>query len=354
MKIAIDCRMSGMSGIGVYLDNILTYLVQLENEDHYYLIGDPTILSPISNRKNCTIVPFNAPIFSLREMVCFPTKIINSCDVFYSPNYNIPFGIHIPIFSTIHDVVFLDVDNLVSTTGRFIRRLFLWRTAKISKKIFTVSNFSKSRIKHHFEKCNEIIVANSGINRELKAFIPNETKTYDSNYILFIGNIKKHKRLDVLLDAFEIAKKNGLDHKLVIIGDSSNFKSSDTSIMKRLSSLDNNIIFTGRIENDQLYCIISKATLLVQPSVYEGFGLPPMEAMYLGCDALISDIPVFKEIYGSLPVSFFKTDNVQDLAEKLLTSIRKKLVNSSTKNEIDSLYNLDRTAEMILNHLKNK
>ncbi len=350
MKIAIDCRMSGMSGIGVYLDNILAYLLSVKTENTYVLVGNHSALACYGELPHCNIVQTDAPIFSIKEVFGFPTKEINQCDVFYTPNFNIPFGIKIPVYATIHDMVFLDVKGLTSKLGKLIRWMVLWRTTRISKKLFTVSEFSKKRIQYHFKKSPDIIVANSGINRELKAFKLNREAPYPFQYILFIGNIKKHKGLDVLMEAFSRAQNKGFENKLVIVGDYENFKSADVSVIRRIEEQNEHVVFTGRISNEQLYNTIAHATLLVQPSVYEGFGLPPLEALYLGCNVLISDIPVFHEIYEKLPVTFFELNNVDDLSDKIVLHAQNHVSNPHIKMDIDNLYSLDRTAQLLLTH----
>ena len=87
--------------------------------------------------------------------------------------------------------------------------------------------------------------------------------------------------------------------------------------MKEEDLQSDDVIFTGRLSDDQLLREIASAKFLVQPSLYEGFGLPPLEALYLGTQPIISDIPVFKEVYGDLPVLFFKTEDAKDLSDKL-------------------------------------
>ena len=351
MKIAVDCRMSGMSGIGVYLDNVLAYFLSERSDNTYLLVGDRSKLKCYENHPGCQIVHTDIPIFSLNEVIGFPTKEINKCDVFFTPNFNIPFGIRIPVYSMIHDVVFLDVKGLTSKIGKFIRWMVLWRTTRISKKIFTVSDFSKQRIRAHFRKAPEIIVANSGINMDLKVYEVSDKAPYPFKYIMFIGNIKKHKGLDSLLQAFEMARNKGLEHKLVVVGDYENFKTADAGIIKRIDEQNENVVFTGRISNEQMYNTIAHSSLLVQPSVYEGFGLPPLEALYLGCNALITDIPVFREIYGELPVTFFKLNDIDDLSEKIIDCTQKGPLMPSIKEDIEKSYSLNRSAQLILSHI---
>lgn len=353
MKIAVDCRMTGMSGIGVYLDNILRYFISANVDDQYLLVGSRKKLSVYVNNQSCEILDTDVPIFSLKEFFGFPVKEINKCDLFYSPNFNIPYGIKVPIFSTIHDVVFLDVNGLTSGIGKFIRRCLLKRTVRISKMLFTVSAFSRQRIMYHFPDAPEIIVANSGINHMLMEYKPCELSPYPFEYILFIGNIKKHKGLEILLNAFDNARGKGFDRKLLIVGDHENFRTADKKILRRLDEQDKNIIFTGRITDEQLYDTIAHSSLLVQPSVYEGFGLPPLESLYLGCNALISDIPVFHEIYGSLPVTYFDLNDINDLENKIISCVNNEKLPESVRFDIDKLYSLSRTSELILSHIKN-
>ena len=146
MKVAIDCRMLEMSGIGVFLHNLLNAFISGNSDDNFVLFGNSNLLQEWNELKKVRIVETRVPIFSYREFIDFPVSEVNRCDVFFTPNYNIPGWIRIPIFSTIHDVVFLDIENLVTPIGRLIRSLFLRRALIRSRSVFTVSEFSKNRI----------------------------------------------------------------------------------------------------------------------------------------------------------------------------------------------------------------
>lgn len=353
MNIAIDCRMSGLSGIGVYLDNILEQWTKHRNEHTFTLFGDKKNLTRYTPYSNVRIVETNIAIFSFKELFRFPSKEINKCDVFYSPFFNIPGGITIPIFSTIHDVVFLDVDELAGKVGTYIRKLALQRAYRISSSIFTVSEFSKKRIQFHLGTKKDIIVTYCGINHELKTFQSPAQRYYDFEYLLFIGNIKKHKGLDILLKAYRTSRENGFTPKLVIVGDNKRFKTVDKEISHLLEEeLDSNIVYTGNISNEKLYIIIEQALLLVQPSVYEGFGIPPLESLYLGCNVLLSDIPVFREIYAGFPVTFFDRDNLLELSEKIQTYSTLGPVSTNIRLEIDKRYNFHLASNLIWNQIE--
>ena len=271
--------------------------------------------------KNARILDTDIKTFSLKEMFFFPKNLrdeINQCDIYYSPFFNIPGSIKIPIFTTIHDIIFPDIKDLVSPLGLFIRMYFFKRAYRLSKKFFTVSEFSKSRIKYHLGNKKPIIVTFSAPLpvfldfKKLEGF--NKTKT-----LIFIGNIKKNKGLSILLDAFSLLLAENFQYKLIIVGEKDNFRTSDNSVMRKIERMGNeNITFTGNISDTDLCDYIAKASLLVQPSLYEGFCLPPLQALVLGTNVLISDIPVLREVYQNFPVNFFNSGDSLDLKEKIV------------------------------------
>lgn len=347
MRIAIDCRMLGKSGIGVFLENILNNLISTYNNHNYLLIGSQCQLDKYKLIPNCTVLYTNIEIFSLKEQICFPVSIINECDLYFSPNFNIPPRIKIPVYSTIHDIVFLDVKGLTSFIGKAIRKFMIYIAIKRSKKIFTVSNFSKNRIEYYFNTKDKIIVTYNGLTEELiNAKVPTLDKPFN-DYILFVGNIKTHKGIGILLKAYLQAKNLGFDKKLVLIGNYKNFRTKDSEVISLINELGDDIIFTGYIDNILLYNYIYHASLLVQPSIYEGYGLPPLEALYLGTPVLLSDIPVFKEIYTMFNVSFFSVGNSNELAKSLLNFPYKDQVKEN-KEKITSTYSYKKSASIII------
>ena len=341
MKIAIDCRMIGKSGIGTYIENIVPIILEYNKNNTYLLIGNKQQIEKFQSLKNVELQFTDIPPLSIKEFFFFPVSRINKCDAYYTPYINIPLGIKVPIFSTIHDVVFLDIKGLSSWFGTIVRKSFYKRAIDISKCIFTVSEFSKSRIVSHFQTNKNIYVTYSAISKEIKNFQQIQDKIYDFPYFIFVGNIKKHKGIDLLIQASQIIKETDPNLKIVIVGDYKKFKSKDKHIINLMKNISDNIMFTGYISNKLLYNIIIQAQALILPSYYEGFGLPPLEALYLGGNALISDIPVLKEIYENLPVTFFKQGDVKELAKSISTFEKKNIDISSTRKFIDSKYNFE-------------
>lgn len=314
MKIAIDCRFVGKSGIGTFIMSVVDHLLAEHPENQYLLITEKG--APLKAGPNIELLESGIKPFSLKELFAFPISKINQCDVFFSPYVNIPGGIKVPVYSTIHDCVFFDVDGLVSPIGRIVRKFFYKRAVNLSRKIFTVSEFSRQRIQFHFPSSKEIIVAGNGISKAIQEF-NSDGAPIKHDYYIYVGNIKRHKGLHTLVNAYVLAKKRGLTSKLMIVGNNQNFKTSDESLTTIIEQT-NGIEFTGWVSNERLISLIASAKALVQPSLYEGFGIPPLEALYLGTNVILSDIPVFEEIYEGLPVTFFKVGDNEYLAEKLL------------------------------------
>ena len=253
-----------------------------------------------------------------------------------------------PIYSTIHDVLFLDLPSLKGFIGRTIRKLAIQRVVKISSHIFTVSEFSKSRIIYHSPYAKGITVCYNGADNINPSLTESYSKIIDEPYYLYIGNIKPHKGLNILLDAFEKIS-NTCSRKLVIVGNQDNFLTSDKKIFKRLSALSSrkDIVFTGYVDQTQLINIISNAYCLIQPSIYEGFGLPPLEAMHLGTPVILSNIPVFKELFSDFPVTFFESENPESLAKKMIKEFKRIRLNHQ---QIDK-YSYKKTADIILSKI---
>ena len=316
MKIAFDCRYFGNSGIGRVNEGILEDLLANDGHGHQWvLIGDPTKLAkfvPLGE-----ILAENSNPFSKSGLFFEKTALnkINACDAFLSVGYVFPFGIKIPLYLFIHDCVFFDKKE---TTNGFvdlqIKRYFYKRAVKKSRRIFTVSEFSKGRIVSLFKADPEkITVVLNGVAPAVLSFP--KAKRKNQNFI-FVGNFKSHKGIDVLLAAYTSYRKEGGTMSLTIVGNQDNLR---TAYRFRDEERDlEGVSFLEKPDDETLLAAMASASALIQPSRYEGFGLPPIEALCLGTNVILSDIPVFKEIYGNMDVVFFHDGDSEDLKDKML------------------------------------
>lgn len=339
MKIAIDCRYLGKSGIGRVCQGILDHLDY--NEHEYFLIGNEEKLRAYSP---AYIIPNDGNPFSPKGLFSFPKMINQFCDCIIIPNFIIPYGIRIPVYSVMHDLIFLDLPKI--TTKGFldyrIKKMLLKRCMKKSVRIACVSGFTKSRCEHYFPKyAGKCYVNYIGLSEEVLGFDTNGIEK--TNSIVYVGNVKPHKGLNTLIDAFHMLPK-GM-YQLKIIGEKEGFLVG----MKEENLKSDDVIFTGRLSDDQLLREIASAKFLVQPSLYEGFGLPPLEALYLGTQPIISDIPVFKEVYGDLPVIFFKTGDAKDLGNALMKAEGRAFTATS---EFSEKYHYQNFAKRLISVIK--
>lgn len=345
-KIAIDARYIGKTGIGTYIENILLEIVK-KHQETYFVIFINDDKQRVIEQANLKYIKVDISPFSIKELLAFPVNQINKCDAFYSPTVNLPIGIRVPVYTTIHDLIFFDIPKIVSPFGRLIRNAYMKFGYYYSNTIFTVSKFTESRIRYHLGNKKRIIVTYSAISNEIKEFVINNNK---NDSFIYVGNIKEHKGLTILLEAFKMAQKNGLKSKLIIVGNADRFASGsiDTSLLT-----GDNIFYTGYLNNQDLFKLIASSKALVLPSKYEGFGLPPLEALYLGTEVILSDIPVLKEIYQDLPSHYFKTGNVEDLADVLLSFNNRGINVDDIRELIDNKYNFNTISETIYQTIYN-
>ena len=344
MRIAIDCRLIGQSGIGTFIENVVHHIVKWQ-ETEFVLIGKKDVLSCYEKLQHCSIVECNHGSFSLKELLCFPLKEVNQCDAFYTPNFNIPLGIRVPIFSTIHDIVFFDTENFSSFIHKIALKWYIKRALAVSKGLFTVSQFSRQRIQGYFHTSREINVICNGISIELQNYKTTHPITNSRSGIVYLGNIKKYKGLHILWKAYKKMLDEGIDTPPLTIIGRFDFRTKDNEILRTIQENQDKIHLITNADNQQVYEMLSHAECLISPSLYEGFGIPPLEAMSLGTPAIISDIPVYKEIYGKFPVTFFKAGDADDLYRKL-----KSLPTSPVETDsiIASTYTYEKAAQNIM------
>ena len=344
MRIAIDCRLIGQSGIGTFIENVVPHMVATPDAD-FVLVGDKAQLADYAGRENCTVVECTYDSFSPKELLRFPVKAVNTCDVFYTPNFNIPTGIRIPIYCTIHDIVFFDTGHFGSTLHRAALKWYVRRALRIAKGVFTVSQFSRQRIQDYFHTQRDIQVLCNGLSQELLEYKASHPVVQQRAGIVYLGNIKRNKGIHILWQAYQkLMDEGGNVPPLTIIG-RFDFRTKDDEILQTVLANKDKVRLVTDATNQQVYDILAHAACLVSPSLYEGFGIPPLEAMSLGTPVILSDIPVYQEIYGHYPVTFFKAGNADELCRMLRTL-------PSSPIDVDELivstYTYEKTAKKIM------
>lgn len=195
----------------------------------------------------------------------------------------------------IPDMSFLRNPEWFSLKYRLVYSLFYPFNIKKAKKIITISNFSKKEILNFFPNIKyDIIVTHCSIGHEFHPSF-NMVRLYDFRYILAVSSIDPRKNFLRLVQAFKLL--NDKDIKLVIVGSENKLFSNDA--LKSEIENNSNIIFTGYINDEKLINLYSHAECFAYPSLYEGFGIPPLEAMSCGCPVVVSDASSLPEVCGN-------------------------------------------------------
>ena len=312
--------MYNSSGIGTYIKNILPYIVYNSNYK-FVFIGNSENDCNLNALEKCNyeFIESNAGIYSLKEQLFLNSKKYSSADLFFSPHYNIPAFIKSNLLVTVHDCAHLALSDIFINS--FLKRVYVnFMFDRIKKKashIITVSNFSKSEIiKFTGIDAEKITVIHNGV--DVSWFNrPNKELCFFNKrpYIIYVGNIKPHKNLRRLLRAYEILKDQ-VEHDLVIVGQKDNFITGDSEVFKLSERMCGRVSFTGVVSDEQLREYVFNSSLMVFPSFYEGFGLPPLEAMAAGIPVCCSDIPVLKEVCGDC-AEYFDPFDIESIVEKI-------------------------------------
>ncbi|WP_293943152.1 MULTISPECIES: glycosyltransferase family 4 protein [unclassified Sphingobacterium] len=212
---------------------------------------------------------------------------------------------------TIHDLSFLHEPKWFSKGYYYFYKYMTPIAARNSKHIITVSEFSKKEIiKYLGIAANKIQVVYNG-----NSFTRNTNGTVKQSkgFILGVSSLDPRKNHRLLLQAFgQLSKKIDLD--LILVGKAEQHLNFNIDIKDFDAS---RVRFTGYISDVELQELYAQATLFIYPSLYEGFGIPPLEAIYFNCPVLIADIPVFREIFQDSAV-YFNPQSKQDLEERIL------------------------------------
>lgn len=341
MKIGIDCRYIGLSGMGRVIEGFLDYLDFNENE--YVLIG--TIDKLNRYKYKATIISFDYSPYSPKGFLNFPTKEVNKLDQLFIPNFLIPLGVKIPVYIIVHDLIFLEYkDSCKNYIDYQLKKYLLKSSIQRSTYIFTVSNTTKNSLNNHFQKTkNKSETLYIGLSNNVLNF---KEQVQKENIMIYVGNVKSHKGIDTLISAFEKFKlKDNEAFKLMIVGNKDHFRTS----YHYNYDLNKSIEFTGFIEDEEMLTLLSKSKYLIQPSRIEGFGIPPLEALYLGTKPIISNIDVFKEIYRDFNVDYFRVDDSDDLCSTLENSIWEV---ANQKDKIVGTYSYEKMSKEIVRKMK--
>jgi glycosyltransferase involved in cell wall biosynthesis len=328
--IAIDARMLEHSGIGTYLRNLLAHLVALENEYVFEVICRRREALDGLPPARFRFLAAKSPIYSLSEQWEI-ARLARHAQSLHSPHYNASLLYRGKLVVTIHDVIHLTDPTIGRTlAARFYARPMFHLVARRADRIIANSEFTKQQIVEYLAVSPSIVsVAYLGVSERFRPYDRKEAFSRVSSllgvsqpYILFVGNLKPHKNVKTLLQAFaQISAHSDFDLQLVILGDDRKWKAGlvDESMSLGLAG---RVIFAPHVPYQDLPWVYAAAEILVMPSLIEGFGLPVLEAMACGTPVVCSRAASLPEVAGDA-AEYFEPANADDLAmaiERVLRS----------------------------------
>lgn len=318
MKIAVDARMINMSGIGTYIQNLI------KNGCYNIALGRKQEINQIDDK--IKMIEFNTSIYGIKEQLKFPYKELKKekPDVLHVPHYNVPIFYKGKMIVTIHDLTHLIYPEfLPNKFAYFYAKFMIWVALKKADKVITVSQNTKNDILKMFKvNPDKIEVIYNGVGEE---FVKKDKESIEYLYdkfnipknkkiIMYVGNLKPHKNLERLLEAY--SKINNKEETcLLLVGKA--FEKYNALEDKEIQlGINDYVIHTGIVTQDELVDLYNLADLFVFPSLYEGFGLPVLEALACGTPVVCSNTSSMPEV-GEDDVGYFNPYDIDEMIKKI-------------------------------------
>ena len=355
MKIAIDVRMIGsfMHGVSRYAYNLIKGLSVIDTKNDYILLSNNTFLNDfVSSRGNFSLKVISSKLYGIHEQVFLPRLLKKEkIDIFHAPSFACPVSVSCKMIMTIHDMIHVLFQEESSVIRKIYYSLIVKKAAKNASRVITVSENSKRDIANYLNLSQEKIVvtynAVDEIFRRSNGDKVDEIKGkfgINSEYILYVGNQKPHKNVRLLVEAYQLLRGR-INHKLVIVG------KKDLLFQKGLSNnMLEGVVLVGEVSDGLMPQFYSGADIYASPSLYEGFGLPLIEAIACRTPVVAISSPSSDEILGGAGY-IVKGNQPERLAEAIYTVLSDDdLRNSIVKNGLGRIkqFSWEKSAKRIL------
>ncbi|HET8783887.1 MAG TPA: glycosyltransferase family 1 protein [Pyrinomonadaceae bacterium] len=362
MRIALDGMPLGttLAGVGHYTLELARSLALASPDDHFTLISpQPRLTAVESQLENLSHVNLQRTLMNRRWWsIGLPLYLRrHSFDLFHGTNYEIPLWWNRPSVVTIHDLSLLLHPR--AHEERLVRRA-RWRLplmARRAARIITPTEAIKTEVCNHLSVGLEKVVvtreAPRGLFRRLEPAQTVELQKrlgIEKDFILFVGTVEPRKNLERLVQAFEqIVRSTSLTPQLVIAG-GEGWLMDDFAAGIAKRGLAGRVLLTGYLHDAELCALYSACSVFVYPSLYEGFGLPLVEAMACGAPVITSDIPSIRETVED-SARLVDPLNVDELARAIVELLSNDEVRrhfSDSGSERVKAFSWERTAERTL------
>ena len=351
-KIILDARKVNDYGIGEYIQTLFPAIIKSDNFEYKVLINDNSATGEkfFDKLPEAHVIEVKSHNYSFREHNEIPNVVKGLDDfLYFSPHYIFPYFLKNKLIVTIHDLIHFKFPQYFKPGIKvgFAKR-FILKIKNSDTKVFTVSENSKKDLIEMFGfSDNSIKVIHNGI-REIFFRYKKGANPKPFPYIMYTGNFKPHKNIDVMLNAFSILSEKHPSLRLVLAGVE---KSRQLTDITEKYKIRDRVFPSGFIPTEELINLLDFSEFFVFPSLYEGFGFPPLEAMARGKAVISSDRGSLSEVLGDAAV-YFNPSSPEELSVKM----DKLLTDHTFRNEHEERGRLHsnnyKTERMISEYLK--
>lgn len=351
-RIGIDARFYGPvgKGLGRYTQEIIDNVIKIDEVNEYVIFLSEENFDEFSS-ENKKVKKVLTPIkwYTAAEQIMFPYYILRErLDLMHFPHFNVPILTPVKFVVTIHDLILTKFPTARATTlgpltykiKNWGYKIVIWLAVKRAKAIIAVSNFTKNDVIKRFKiDGKKVIVTYEGVANLAKGRDTIFTKKIDDKktllgynidkpFLLYVGNAYPHKNLEGLIRVYNKirqSKTNDItDIRLVLVGKEDYFYKRVENYAHKLGLWNKNqvenssspIVFPGYVPDTELETLYKKALVYVFPSFYEGFGLPPLEAMAKGAAVVSSNKSSLPEILGEAAI-YFNPENENEMQKQI-------------------------------------
>jgi glycosyltransferase involved in cell wall biosynthesis len=365
MVVAVNTRIlikGGLEGLGYFIREVFQILVKKYPEHQFYFLFDRPFAPEYIFGENVHGIVINPPArhpilwkywFDLRVPAVLK-KI--KADVFVSPDGFCSLSTRVPQCLVVHDLGFLHFPDVYKKSHALFYRTFTPKYVRKAKTIATVSTFSKNDVVRHYhtdpDKIRVVYSAVKDIFQPVSEQEKDEIKarfTEGKEYFIYVGALQPRKNLVNLLKAFSIFKKRQQSGMKLVFAGRLAWKNNAFLDQLRTYKYRSDIVLTEYVDENTLVKLIGGSYALVYPSLFEGFGVPVLEAMKCHVPALTSKGSSMEEIAASAGLYFDPSDH-QDIAEKMMQiykdeKLRRELIEEG--RFIAAGYSWEKTAELL-------
>lgn len=360
MRICIDLTSlaDNFSGIERFAMSITKELIK--HREHYWILLFKNCVHKEfeNNTENVETIIIRGKNKLLFNQVILPIELVKiKADRFFFPAFPAPFlFFRRNVFNTIHDLSCWDCPESNKKYMILYFKIMYKKASLNNKKIVTVSEFSKGRICSILHvKSENVIVIYNGISDQFNDNAVEECErikikrkySLPDNYVLCLSTLEPRKNLRLLLDAYALLYNEGVINEIVLAG-RKGWKMNDFLTGYSEEFLQH-VHFTGFIDDADIAVIYKLAKVFVFPSLYEGFGIPPLEALACGTPVISSDAASMPEILGN-KVSYFSSNNLESLVGKLKNFSSKEYI--VERKATETLYKWKEQADILLRFLQ--